>query len=53
MSETGVNLFDYVNSKEVFVQSVYSSKCLIVELRAMTNDEQGNVQRRNKDKVRR
>ena len=29
MSETGVNLFDYVNSKEVFVQSVYMSKCLI------------------------
>ena len=26
---TGVNLFDYVNSKEVFVQSVYMSKCLI------------------------
>ena len=29
MSEAGVNLFDYVNSKEVFVQSVYMSKCLI------------------------
>ena len=29
MSETGVNLFDYVNSKEVFVKSVYMSKCLM------------------------
>ena len=26
MSETGVNLFDYVNSKEVFVQDLYMSK---------------------------
>ena len=30
MSETGVNLFDYVNCKEVFVQSVYMAKCFIV-----------------------
>ena len=29
MSETGVNVFDYVNSKEVFVQDLYMWKCLI------------------------
>ena len=28
MSETGVKLFDYVSSKEVFVESVHMSKCL-------------------------
>ena len=39
MSETGVNLFDYVNSKEVFVQDLYISKCLITQV----HDEGGEV----------
>ena len=41
MSETGVNFFDYVNSKEVFVQSVYMLKWLI-KIRIRTSGTEGS-----------